>query len=261
MVVITPAVAGPFDLGTVVTRVALHVDPATAQITAKSDPLPSVLKAGGDGFPLDIRSIALRVDRPSFTLNPTSCDPLAVGGSSLSTLGQAAGLSSRFQVGECGRLGFKPKLSLRLTGKTNRAAHPALRAVLTMPSQGQANIASASVTLPHSEFLDQAHIGTICTRVQFAEGSVPGEKCPAASVYGRARDVSPLLDQPLEGPVYLRSSSHELPDLVAALNGQIQSTSTVKWIRCTAACAAPSKWSPTRRSRSSCWKCRAARKA
>ncbi|HET9153695.1 MAG TPA: hypothetical protein VFN85_06240 [Solirubrobacterales bacterium] len=222
LAVITPAVAGPFDLGTVVTRVALHVDPATAQITAKSDPLPSVLKAGGDGFPLDIRSIALKIDRPSFTLNPTSCDPMAVGGSSVSTLGQAASLSDRFQVAECGRLGFKPKLSLRLTGKTNRAAHPALLAVLTMPSQGQANIASAAVTLPHSEFLDQAHIGTICTRVQFAEGSVPGEKCPAASVYGRARAFSPLLEAPLEGPVYLRSSSHTLPDLVAALNGQIQ---------------------------------------
>jgi hypothetical protein len=221
LVVLTPAVAGPFDLGTVVTRVALHVDPATAQITAKSDPLPSVLKAAGDGFPLDIRSIALKVDRPSFTLNPTSCDPLAVSGSSVSTLGQAAALSDRFQVAECGRLGFEPKLSLQLKGKTNRTAHPALRAVLTMPSSGQANIASAAVTLPHSEFLDQAHIGTICTRVQFAEGSVPGEKCPAGSIYGHAVAFSPLLEAPLEGPVYLRSSSHKLPDLVAALNGQI----------------------------------------
>ncbi|HEX6456340.1 MAG TPA: hypothetical protein VF009_07455 [Solirubrobacterales bacterium] len=222
LVVITPAVAGPFDLGTVVTRVALHVDPATAQITAKSDPLPSVLKAGGDGFPLDIRSIAMKVDRPSFTLNPTSCDPMSVTGSSLSTLGHAAALTDRFQVGECGRLGFKPKLSLRLTGKIHRGANPALRAVLTMPSKGSADIARAAVTLPHSEFLDQGHIGTICTRVQFAEGNVPGEKCPAASVYGHARAWSPLLDRPLEGPVYLRSSSHKLPDLVAALNGQIQ---------------------------------------
>ena len=45
--------------------------------------------------------------------------------------------------------------------------------------------------------------------------------CPAASIYGKARAITPLLDKPLEGPVYLRSSSHELPDLVADLNGQL----------------------------------------
>ncbi len=85
-----------------------------------------------------------------------------------------------------------------------------------MPA-GDANIAAAQVTLPHSELLDQGHIGTICTKVQFTANA-----CPAKSVYGQARAFSPLLDQPLEGPVYLRSSSHELPDLVADLSGQIQ---------------------------------------
>ena len=78
------------------------------------------------------------------------------------------------------------------------------------------------MTLPHTEFLEQAHIGTVCTRVQFKEGKVPGEKCPAASIYGKAEAVTPLLDEPLKGPVYLRSSTHKLPDLVAALhNGQV----------------------------------------
>ena len=77
------------------------------------------------------------------------------------------------------------------------------------------------MALPHAEFLDNAHIGTVCTRVQFAEGAVPGEKCPAASVYGFAKAETPLLDKPLEGPVYLRSGNHKLPDLVAALNGQV----------------------------------------
>ena len=79
---------------------------------------------------------------------------------------------------------------------------------------GYANIARAVVALPHSEFLDQAHIRTVCTRVQFA-----AKQCPKGSIYGQARAVTPLLDQPLEGPVYLRSSSHLLPDLVVALSG------------------------------------------
>ncbi len=211
LAIITPATAGPFDLGTVVVRTALAIDPATARITATSDPIPAILQ----GVPLDVRSAQIRLDRPSFTLNPTSCDPLAFSGSLVSTLGQSASLAERFQVGECGRLAFKPKLGFRLRGGTKRGAHPALRAVLRMPV-GSANIARASVALPHSEFLDQAHIGTVCTRVQYA-----AQQCPAASVYGKATAFSPLLDAPLSGPVYLRSSDHKLPDLVASLDGQI----------------------------------------
>jgi hypothetical protein len=84
-----------------------------------------------------------------------------------------------------------------------------------MPA-GDANIASAAVTLPKSEFLENAHIQTVCTRVQYAANA-----CPANSVYGYARAWSPLLDRALEGPVYLRSSSHKLPDLVASLDGPI----------------------------------------
>ncbi|HEX4669370.1 MAG TPA: hypothetical protein VH275_05290 [Solirubrobacterales bacterium] len=216
LVTITPAIAGPFDLGTVVIRVALHVDPETARIHAVSDPFPTIL----DGIPLDLRSVALKMDRPNFTLNPTSCDPLAITGAAISTLGNTASLTSPFQVGGCQALPFKPQLTLRLKGGTKRSKDPALIATLTA-KPGEANIAKASVALPHSEFLDQAHIKTICTRVQFAAGGGHGEQCPPGSVYGRARAITPLLDQPLEGPVFLRSSSNPLPDLVAALNGQI----------------------------------------
>jgi hypothetical protein len=210
--IVTPATAGPYDLGTVVVRTALAVDPETARITASSDPIPRILQ----GIPLDIRSIDLRLDRPSFTLNPTSCDPMSIVGQAALAPSGAASLTSPFQVGECGGLAFKPKLALRLEGPTKRAKFPALTATLTMP-EGGANIAAASVALPHSEFLEQSHIGTICTRVQFAANA-----CPAKSVYGSARAYSPLLDAPLEGPVYLRSSDHPLPDLVADLNGQIR---------------------------------------
>jgi hypothetical protein len=211
LAILTPAVAGPFDLGTIVTRVAVYVDPQTAQITAKSDPIPEIL----EGIPLDVRSVAVTMDRPQFTLNPTSCDPMAVSGQLLSTLGQSASLLNRFQVAECERLAFRPELELRLHGSTNRAAYQRLSATLTYPKgAGYANIASAAVTLPHSSFLAQEHINTICTRVQFA-----AHQCPKGSIYGKATAITPLLDQPLTGPVYLRSSSNPLPDLVVALRG------------------------------------------
>lgn len=209
---VVPIVAGPLDLGTVVTRTALFLDPETAQIHAVSDPLPTIIQ----GIPLDIRSVATNLDRPSFTLNPTSCDPMAVTGVIGSVFGQNLRVSNPFQVGGCQSLGFKPKLSLRLKGGTKRGKHPELRAVLRA-RPGDANISRAQVTLPHSEFLDQGHLGDVCTRVQFA-----AHQCPAKSVYGHAKAVSPLLDQPLRGPVYLRSSDHKLPDLVVALEGQIE---------------------------------------
>jgi hypothetical protein len=140
---------------------------------------------------------------------------MAITGSALSVFNQPAALSSPFQVGECSKLGFKPKLAINLKGATKRAQYPALTATLTA-RPGDANIADTVVALPKSEFLAQDHIRTICTRVQYAANA-----CPAGSIYGAATAWSPLLDQPLSGPVYLRSSSHELPDLVVALNGQI----------------------------------------
>ncbi len=213
MVAIVPAVAGPFDLGVIVNRIALHVDPETAQVSAQSDPLPKILF----GIPLDVRDIRVNLDRAGFTLAGTSCAEQAVSASVQGVSGATVGVSDRFQLGGCGALRFKPALSLKLKGGTKRSAHPALRAIVTYPQgSGYANTASASVGLPHSEFLDQAHIRTICTRVQFAAGS-----CPKGAIYGKAKAFTPILDKPLQGPVYLRSSSHPLPDMVLSLHGQI----------------------------------------
>ncbi|MBS1878873.1 MAG: hypothetical protein JST31_05125 [Actinobacteria bacterium] len=215
-VVITPAVAGPFDLGNVVVRAALFVDPTTAQITAKSDPIPTILR----GIPLQLRAVTIDVDRPGFTTNPTSCEPMAVQAQIGGASGGTAQAASRFQVGGCQALGFKPRLRLSLHGGTRRSKFPSLRAVLTQPA-GQANVRYARVLLPHSAFLEQGHIGTVCTRVQFAAGAGNGSECPAGSIYGQAKAWTPLLAEPLEGNVYLRSNGGErkLPDLVAALQG------------------------------------------
>ncbi|HET6999533.1 MAG TPA: hypothetical protein VFI03_13215 [Solirubrobacterales bacterium] len=217
--VITPGVAGPFDLGNVVVRVPLFVDPETAQIHAVSDPIPDVF----GGAKLDIRSVFVNVNRKEFTLNGTNCSKFATagvlrGGGAEPTNPAAFSafpVSAPFQATDCKPLRFRPKLHLRLFGATKRAKHPRLRATLKARA-GDANIARASVGLPHALFLDQASLATICTRVQFAAGN-----CPKRSVYGRARAFTPLLGQPLEGPVYLRSSNNPLPDLVAHLEGQV----------------------------------------
>ena len=174
LAIITPALAGPFDLGDVVVRAALQVNPETAQITVNSGPIPTILQ----GIPLDIRTIAVKMDKPNFTLNPTDCEKMAVTAQALSALGQSAALTDPFQVGGCNALGFKPKVAISLKGGTKRNHNPALKAVVSFPAKGAyANIAKAQVTLPHREFLDQAHIGTVCTRVQFAEGQ-PRRKVP-----------------------------------------------------------------------------------
>jgi hypothetical protein len=217
MVVISPAIVGPYDLGVITVRTALDVNPETAQGEAFSDPFPLIFQ----GIPVRIRDIRLNLDRPDFTLNPTSCAEKQItahvtgtGGDLASTADDTgADLSRRFQAADCASLGFAPKLAIRLFGGTHRGTHPKLEATLRMPGAG-ANIAGASVALPSSEFLDQGHLNNLCTRVQFR-----AKECPAASVYGFAVAKTPLFEAPLSGPVYLRSSSHRLPDLVAALRG------------------------------------------
>jgi hypothetical protein len=207
-----PAQAGPFDLGVVVVRSALDLDPDTSQAVVKADPLPQFV----EGVAVAYRRLHAIVDRPGFSLNPTDCREQTVTAKVSSTAGAVANPSARFQVDGCKGLKFRPDISLKLKGGSERSDYPALTAVLKA-KQGDANIDRVSVGLPHSEFLAQEHIGTICTRVQFAAA-----KCPARSVYGKAKAWTPLLDQPLQGPVYLRSSNHPLPDLVVALGGQLE---------------------------------------
>jgi hypothetical protein len=214
MAIITPAVAGPFDLGTVVVRAALFVDPYTAQITVKSDPIPQIRS----GILLDVRSIAVNISRNQFTLNPTSCDPTTLAATVIADASEAA-VSSPFQVGGCSSLAFKPKLQISLKGGTKRNQHPALKAVVTYPQGGgYANIARAQVGLPHSEFLDQGNLDKVCKQAELLSAS-----CPKSSIYGHAKAWTPLLEKPLEGPVYLAVGfGYQLPALVADLNGQIR---------------------------------------
>ncbi|HEY8815881.1 MAG TPA: hypothetical protein VIP57_12355, partial [Candidatus Dormibacteraeota bacterium] len=227
VVAVVPAVAGPFDVGTIVTRQALQFNPRTGEVTvdgAHSDPIPHILA----GIPLVVRDIQVNVDRSGFMINPTDCSPFATraqifgGGTNLfsSVDDSPVGREARYQAANCASLAFKPQLSLKLKGGTHRGGHPRLRALLR-PRSHDANIAGTVVRLPRSAFLDQGHIRTICTRVQYAAGAGHGAACPPGAVYGHVRAFSPLLSEPLEGPAFLRSSNHNLPDLVFSLHGLV----------------------------------------
>ncbi len=219
LAVITPAISGPYDLGNVVVRVALHVNPETAQITAVSDPLPQIL----EGIPLRLRSIR------STSTATTSPSTRQTATPSRSTPRSAATKAPRRTSPPPSRSPTappspSPPSSLpRLTGSTKQAGNPSLHTVLTYPQGGAyANIARTSVTLPHTEFLDSAHLKNPCPKRTLHRRRLSAKSARPPPIYGYAKAETPLLEKPLEGPVYLRTApGRHYPDIVAALNGQI----------------------------------------
>ena len=210
--IVAPAVAGPFDLGNVVVRTALFIDPSTAQVTVKSDPIPTILA----GIPLDIRSIAISIDRPQFTLNPTSCEPMAVNGQAVSTQNQTVAVSNRFQVGGCQGLPFKPSFQASTQGKTSKANGASLT-VKVAQRPGEANIHRVSLTLPTVLPARLTTLQKACTEAQFAANPAG---CPAGSFIGTAKAVTPILGVPLTGPAILVShGGAAFPDVVFLLQG------------------------------------------
>jgi hypothetical protein len=225
LVSVNAATIGPFDLGTYVIRSAFHVDPKTAQLrieAGSSDPIPHIV----DGIPLHLRDIRVYMDRFQFTRNPSSCETSemtsTLTGSGLNfddpSDDSSATVSRRFQLFNCLILGFRPRLGLRLRGKPRRGAYPQLRATFASRGPQDSSLKRIGVTMPHSLFLAQEHIRSVCTRSQFA-----AERCPKGSIYGKAVAHTQLFDEPLRGKVYLRSSSNRLPDLVASLrSGEVR---------------------------------------
>ena len=227
LVEIVPAVAGPLDLGVVVIRQALNIDPTDAHVTVTSQPLPTIL----DGVPLRLRRVDVDLNRAGFTVNPTSCAPMSVNATLTSVGGASANDSSRFQVGGCSSLAFTPKLKLGLSGKgkTKSGDHPTLTANLTQTS-GQANIKSAKVTLPLSLALDPNNSKHVCAfaTAQAVHGGAVG--CPSSTIVGSATAKTSLLSSPLSGKVYLvqgiRTNAQgqqikTLPSLLVPLRGQV----------------------------------------
>ena len=227
LAVVARAIAGPFDLGTVVVRQAIHVDRTDGHLTVASDPIPTIVK----GVPLRLRTIHVDVDRKDFTLTPTACNQKQVRAIMHSQQGSIADVTTSFKLGQCSRLPFRPKLSLALTGRTqiSDGKHPGLKATLTQPGSGQANITKVAVKLPLSLALDpgNAQSDGLC---EFAEGQKAEPRCPRSSIIGRATAVTPILNRLLTGNVYFvknvrRSSTgrliRTLPTLLIPLRGDV----------------------------------------
>ncbi len=216
-----PAVAGPFNLGKVVVRAKIEVDPHTAALTITTDDsgpyeIPSIL----DGIPLQIKHVAVTIDKPGFTINPTSCNPTAVTGTISSTEGANAALNVPFQVTNCGSLAFAPKFAVSTSGKTSRANGASLTAKLSYPTapQGtQADIAKVKVDLPKQLPSRLTTLQKACTNAQF-EANPAG--CPTASKIGYASVKTPLLPVPLTGPaIFVSHGGEAFPSLTLVLQG------------------------------------------
>jgi hypothetical protein len=217
LVVKVPAQAGPFDLGTVVVRAGLFVDPTSTQVTVKSDPLPQIL----EGVPVTYRDVHVEVNRPEFMLNPTDCEPLVVGARLAGSAGAVADRSGRFQVSGCAGLAFKPRFAASTRGKTSKADGASLDVKVSFPStvQGtQANIHSVKVDLPKQLPSRLTTLQKACTAAVF-DANPAG--CPKESVVGMAVAHTPILNNPLTGPAYFVSHGGEaFPQLVVVLQGE-----------------------------------------
>jgi hypothetical protein len=219
--IVNPAKAGPFDLGQVIVRAKIAVDPITAQLTITSDntgpyKIPSIL----DGIPLQIKHVNVTINRPGFTFNPTNCNPMQITGSLSSTEGATSALTVPLQVTNCAVLGFKPAFSVSTSGKTSRAKGASLRVKLVYPKApfgSQANIRSVKVNLPKQLPSRLTTLQKACPDATFNANPA---SCPAASRIGAAKATTPLLPVPLTGPVYFVShGGAKFPELVVVLSG------------------------------------------
>jgi hypothetical protein len=214
LVAITPALAGPYDYGTVVVRVALHVDSLDAHVIADSETVPEII----GGIPLRLRSIQVNINKPNFMINPTNCSPLSVSSEGIGDQGTAVTFSSYFHAADCFSLPFAPKMTITQLGghkATDRSQDPSLAIELnTRP--GDANLKSITVTLPKAFEIDQRHLGNICDRAELAS-----DQCAGRQPIGEATTETPLLERPLQGPVYAVSGFGVLPHLAFILGGQV----------------------------------------
>ena len=211
LVAITPVLAGPYDYGVVVVRVAISVDSLDAHVIAVSDKVPSII----GGIPIRMRSIQVNLDRPNFIINPTNCAPMSVLSQGIGDQGTVANFSSYFQASDCAPLPFKPQMKVAEKGGVKRATNPTVEFDLKTRS-GDANVKSVAVTLSKAFAIDQRHLGNLCSEAELA-----ATRCAGRQAIGKASVKTPLLDAPLAGPVFAVSGKGGLPRLAFVLDGQV----------------------------------------
>ncbi|HTZ85247.1 MAG TPA: hypothetical protein VMB05_01135 [Solirubrobacteraceae bacterium] len=218
--IVVPTTAGPFTLtgnggpGREIVRSSIRIDPYTAQVTVVSDPLPTIL----EGIPLQIRTVNVTVNRPSFTFNPTDCAPLAFSGAISSTAGTSAGVSAPFSAVNCANLPFQPKLTASAAGHASKANGTSFAVQVTSPGLGQASIAKVALTLPKALPSRLTTIQKACADATFDANPA---SCPEGSLIGSATVHTPLLNSPLTGPAYFVSHGNAaFPDVEFVLQGE-----------------------------------------
>lgn len=220
MVVIVHVQAGPYDLGNVVVRQALRIDPETAQVTVDSDPLPQIK----EGVVLRLRELVMHVDRTDFVRNPTSCGPAAFGAGLTGSSGAVARPAATLALTGCERLPFRPKIAVALRNRTQmrKGAHPRLTATVTQ-RESEAGLRSAQVALPTGVALQASNAETLCEKADAAR-----DACPKASIVGSATADTTILGRRLFAPVYFVKGTRRtatgkevatLPTLYVPLSG------------------------------------------
>lgn len=225
MVVVVPAIAGPFHLGNVVVRQALYINPLTAQATDVSDPFPRFLDPVGAngqkaGIPIDLRRVDVAIDREDFAFNPTSCEHMKVTGSMSSVGGASQALEAPFQVANCAALAFNPTFKVSTSAKTSKKNGASLHASVTYPKETigkDANLKYVKVELPKALPSQLETLKHACLESVFNANPAG---CPVGSVVGSAIVHTPVLPGPLQGPAYFVShGGKEFPSLTIVLQG------------------------------------------
>jgi len=210
--VAVPAVAGPYNLGTVVVRATINVNPQTSQLTVTSDPLPQII----DGVPLRLQVVNVTVNRPGFMFNPTDCAQQRLTATVTAAQGASARVTNPFEVEGCQNLPFKPSFSVSTQAKTSHAKGASLDVKVSQKT-GQANIHEVKVQLPKRLPARLTTLQKACADTVFEADPA---RCPTASDVGTAFAHTPVLPVALAGPAYLVShGGRAFPDLEVVLQG------------------------------------------
>jgi hypothetical protein len=211
--IVVPTIAGPFNLGNVVVRAKINIDPQSTALTVTSDPLPQVI----DGVPLRLRTANVTVEREHFVFNPTSCEQLHINATFTGEQGAIDHASVPFAVSGCAGLHYGPVLKVSTSGHTSRADGASLDVKLTVPAGAQSNTAKAKVELPKELPARLTTLQKACLAATF-EANPAG--CPGGSLVGYAKVTTPLLPVTLSGPAYFVSYGNaKFPELIIVLQG------------------------------------------